>query len=171
MSAPERWAVRLDKQYFNFCSAHFLVFADGTREELHGHNYRVRVLLEGPLRPEGVVFDFLVVKPIIRAICDRIDHRTLLPQNNEHVTVRRLEDERSLEVAHGDDRFVLPERDVVVLPVPNISVEYLARWVADRVVEELAAERPDAAPDAIEVEVEESPGQSAVYRRALTPAA
>ena len=44
MSIPkqptERFGIRLDKQYFNFGSAHFLIFADGSREELHGHNYR-----------------------------------------------------------------------------------------------------------------------------------
>ncbi len=39
----ETYAIRVYKQYFNFGSAHFLIFADGSREELHGHNYQVQV--------------------------------------------------------------------------------------------------------------------------------
>ena len=32
----KRFGVRVYKQYFNFASSHFLIFADGTREALHG---------------------------------------------------------------------------------------------------------------------------------------
>ncbi|MEY3012640.1 MAG: hypothetical protein RIT45_1375, partial [Pseudomonadota bacterium] len=39
-AGQDRWGILLDKEYFNFGSAHFLIFGDGTREELHGHNYR-----------------------------------------------------------------------------------------------------------------------------------
>jgi 6-pyruvoyltetrahydropterin/6-carboxytetrahydropterin synthase len=167
MTTSERFSVRLEKQYFNFCSAHFLVFADGTREPLHGHNYRVSVVLEGPLKPEGVVFDFMVVKPLVKAVCDSIDHKTLVPRDNPWLTVETHADERAVEVRHGADRFVLPLADVVVLPIANLSVEHLARWVGDRVEEELAQRFPDDPPPAaIEVEVEESPGQSATFRRA-----
>lgn len=161
----ERYAVRMEKQYFNFCSAHFLVFADGSREPLHGHNYRVSVELEGPLRPEGVVFDFTVVKPIVKAICESVDHKTLLPRDNEWLTLRPLPAERAVELRTGDDRFVLPAADVVVLPIANLSVEHLARWFCDRLEEELARRYPDGPPATVEVEVEESPGQSALYRR------
>lgn len=161
----ERYAVRVEKQYFNFCSAHFLVFADGTREPLHGHNYRVSVVLEGPLRPEGVVFDFMIVKPIVKALCDSIDHKTLLPRDNEWLSMRPLDGEAALELRHGPDRFVIPTADTVVLPLPNLSVEHLARWFCDRIEEGLRERYPDATPSAIEVEVEESPGQSALYRR------
>ena len=38
MTQTERYGIYVDKQYFNFNAAHFLIFADGTREELHGHN-------------------------------------------------------------------------------------------------------------------------------------
>ena len=48
------WAVRLYKQDFRFDAAHFLVFGDGTREPLHGHNYQVSVRLEGDVGPDDL---------------------------------------------------------------------------------------------------------------------
>ena len=45
----ESWAIFLEKEYFKFSAAHFLIFPDGTAERLHGPNYRVMVEIEGEL--------------------------------------------------------------------------------------------------------------------------
>ena len=74
-------------QKFNFCSAHFLLFADGTREELHGHNYRVWVDVDAPIGKGDIVIDFLHLKPIVKELCDSLDHLTLLPTLNPHLKV------------------------------------------------------------------------------------
>ena len=37
----ERWSIAIDKEYLKFSCAHFLIFADGSKERLHGHNYHV----------------------------------------------------------------------------------------------------------------------------------
>ena len=42
-----RFSIEVAKDYFNFASAHFLIFANGRREPLHGHNYQVSVAMEG----------------------------------------------------------------------------------------------------------------------------
>ena len=70
----ERFGIRLYKEYFNFGSAHFLIFADGSREELHGHNYRATLEIDAELDEAWLVADFLVVKPIFRGVCDSLDH-------------------------------------------------------------------------------------------------
>ena len=70
----ESYAIRVYKQYFNFGSAHFLIFADGTREELHGHNYQVQVKLEGAVIEGDLVVDFIPFKPVVKALCDELDH-------------------------------------------------------------------------------------------------
>jgi len=46
---PRRFSIEVAKDYFNFASAHFLIFANGRREHLHGHNYQVSVAMEGEL--------------------------------------------------------------------------------------------------------------------------
>ena len=83
----ESYAIRVYKQYFNFGSAHFLIFADGTREHLHGHNYQAQVKVEGALDDGDVVIDFIPFKPLVKALCDSLDHCTLLPRDNPFLEV------------------------------------------------------------------------------------
>jgi len=159
----ETWAVHLYKQDFRFDAGHFLIFADGTREPLHGHNYQVRVRLEGDIAPGDVVIDFLVAKPIVRELCDDWDHVTLVPTGSPHVQVGQEGDD--VHVIACGDRFVLSAADVRLLPLPNTSVEMLAGAFAARLAERLRAHPAGATLRALEVEIEETPGQSASYRR------
>jgi len=60
-----------------------MIFEDGTREPLHGHNYRVQVKGEAPQLSGDMVFDFLDIKPIVREVCDSLDHKLLIPKDNK----------------------------------------------------------------------------------------
>lgn len=171
MTAP-RFGVRVYKEYFNFASSHFLVFPDGAREELHGHNYQVRVAVSGDMGPGDVVLDFCQLKPIVRRFCNALDHRTLLPMHNERVTVRDA-DEHHLDVRFrrrdgGEDRFIFPRRDCVVLPISNTSTERLAEHLAGQIIEAIGREVTDARLGRFEIEVEESRGQCGQYVADLT---
>lgn len=162
----ETFSVRLYKEYFNFGSAHFLIFGDGSREELHGHNYKVRANLFGETIAGDLVLDFIQVKPLIKAICDSLDHRTLLPRDNQHLEV--VEGDGRVEARHRDGSyFCFPRRDVRVLPITNTSTEMLARFIAREIHATLPQRLPDARLTVIEIEVEESPGQAGVCRREL----
>ena len=83
------FTIEVAKDYFNFASAHFLIFANGQREPLHGHNYQVSVKMEGELDRAGVVLDFITFKPLVKRICDSLDHRTLIQSNSPNLDVRR----------------------------------------------------------------------------------
>ncbi len=160
------YRVHVSKDYLVFSSAHFITFAGHRCESLHGHNYRVAITLDGDLDPEGwYVVDFSVLKKVMRRLCDEIDHRVLLPLTNPKLTVGEHGD--TISVAYmGAPRYVFPRHDCALLPVPNTTVEMLAQYLAGR----LRTELPDVARVvAIEVEVEESFGQSAVYRDRLNP--
>lgn len=162
----ESWAIRVYKQYFNFGSAHFLIFADGSREELHGHNYQVQVRVEGEVVEGDLVIDFIPFKPLIKSLCDELDHVTLLPRDNPHLRVEVFEDR--VEARHDDGSwFCFPRRDVRVLPIPNTSTEMLSRHLARRILAALPERIPSARISAIEVQVEESVGQSGICRLEL----
>jgi 6-pyruvoyltetrahydropterin/6-carboxytetrahydropterin synthase len=163
----ERFGVRVYKEAFNFAAAHFLIFADGTREELHGHNYQVRFAAEGGLDAGDLVLDFLKIKPIVKKVCDAFDHRVILPLRNERLAVAR-EEGSVVAVYEGRDRFSFPVGDVVLLDLHNTSTERLAEHIAGRVLERVAVEVPRARLARVEVEVEESAGQCGVYQRELS---
>ena len=49
MNMTESYCVRLEKEYLVFSAAHFITFNGNICERLHGHNYRVRAEVHGPL--------------------------------------------------------------------------------------------------------------------------
>ena len=162
------FSVSVEKDYLVFASAHFITFAGHRCEGLHGHNYRTRVTVEGALNEDSwFVFDFVELKKIMRRLCDEIDHLVLLPLHSPRVTV--AEDGERVDVSvDGKPRYVFPRRDCALLPIPNTTVEMLAELLANRLRGELDAQGARGLT-AIEMEVEENFGQSAVYRVALNP--
>ena len=61
-----------------FAAAHQLRNYKGKCENLHGHNYKVRVTVAGEkLNSTGLVADFGEVKAVLREIVGRVDHRFL----------------------------------------------------------------------------------------------
>ena len=162
MSRSE-FRVSVTKDYLVFASAHFITFAGHRCEGLHGHNYRVRVTVEGALNKEAwFVFDFVELKRIMKRLCDEIDHLVLLPLESDRIKV--IEDGETVSVSvDGKPRYVFPRKDCALLPIPNTTVEMLAQLLTERLQHEL---QTLGAKDlsAIEIEVEENFGQSAVHR-------
>ena len=152
------YSLRVDSSHLNFSAAHFITFA-GKCERLHGHNYAVDVYLEGALTGDGYVFDFVELKKIVKALCDNLDHKFLLPLGNEHFQVARSGDE--VEIRVQGRRYVFPEQDVFDLPIANITAECLAEYLAREL---LGAIGEHGNLTVIQFGVEEAPGQAASYR-------
>lgn len=166
MQRRGEFRVSVTKDYLVFASAHFITFAGHRCEGLHGHNYRASVTVCGALDEESwFVFDFVVLKKIMRKLCDEIDHKVLLPLENPKIQLS--EDGDSLKVAYEHKpRYVFPKSDCVLLPVPNTTVEMLAELLTTRLKAELDAMGARGLT-AIEMEVEENFGQAAAYRIVL----
>lgn len=61
-----------------FSSAHNLRGYKGKCEDLHGHNWRVRVSVSSKELDEmGMVCDFTVIKKLLNRIVDGLDHKYL----------------------------------------------------------------------------------------------
>ncbi len=154
------YSIKVYKQYFNFAASHFLIFEDGSREPLHGHNYRVLVKGEASTLKADMVFDFLDIKPIVREVCDSLDHKLLLPKENHQIEL--YEDNENIKLKTKDANFSFPKTDVLLLPISNTSAERLAVYINEQ-VRKLTFERFNFKFALFEIEVEETPGQSAVY--------
>lgn len=138
-----------------------MLFKNGTREPLHGHNYRVQIKGNALELEDDMVFDFLDIKPIVRDICNALDHKLLIPKNNPHLHIEEREKNYILST-RDESFFSIPQSDVLILPIENTSAEriaaYLAYQIRDKVFQKFKFEFKE-----LEIEVEETPGQSAIF--------
>lgn len=69
------YEVYVDEQ---FAAAHQLRNYKGKCEDLHGHNYKVRVTLTGPeVDATGLLYDFVALKKTIQSVICGLDHKFL----------------------------------------------------------------------------------------------
>ena len=156
------WKILIEHGNLGFSSAHFVTFG-GTCEPLHGHNYGVRVEVEGSLTSDACVLDFGTLKDVVRALCKEWDHHFLLPLHNPHLTVRET-DSGEWEIRVDEHtRFVLPRSSVVPLPVDNATAERLAELLALRIARALTKRGVAHNLTRLSVAIEETAMQMAFY--------
>ena len=156
----ERYKVRVTKDHLVFCSGHFISYEGDRCERLHGHNYRTTIEIEGVLDENQYVFDFIALKHRTKAITDDLDHRMMLPTRNPVITL--TESPQSIHVRYRDREWLFPRDDCILLPLENTTAELLARYIAQRLLEDLKKQH-QFTPAVLRVEVEENIGQAATY--------
>jgi 6-pyruvoyltetrahydropterin/6-carboxytetrahydropterin synthase len=155
--------IRIARAEHKFSVAHMTVFADGTKERLHGHNYTIAVAVDVERVDLESMIPFAPIKTALRDLCAAWKEHVLLAARNPWFAVVR--DDHELEFTLCGERYVMPRRDALILPIDNISVEALAAHVAALVRDQLVRHAPPAL--AVEVTIEESPGQGASCTLAL----
>jgi len=148
------YKVSVERNTLRFSAAHFTTFG-GQAEPLHGHNYDVCVEVEGDLTQDAWVLGFGELEAMAAALCQKLDHRFLLPRDNPLLALADQGD--AWQIACGERRYVIPKSDVCELPLHNSTAERLAEWFCRRLAEALA-DRPNLRR--ITVGVEEAPGQA-----------
>jgi 6-pyruvoyltetrahydropterin/6-carboxytetrahydropterin synthase len=164
------YRVHISKDNLMFAAGHFVSYDANQVEPLHGHNYRMGVTIEGPTEENAYVFNFVTLKRIMKRLADQLDHRMLLPHDNPLIVVEPPNDGGVIVRTPGR-WYRFPLEDVVLLPVPNTTVEMLARHLCGQLRAELAARADAGHLTAIEVSVEETFGQMAVYREEIAQVA
>ncbi|HQI00008.1 MAG TPA: 6-carboxytetrahydropterin synthase QueD [Deltaproteobacteria bacterium] len=62
----------------SFSAAHRLREYQGDCERLHGHNYRIEVVVSSPsLDEQGIVMDFRELKKLLKGVLHELDHQYL----------------------------------------------------------------------------------------------
>jgi 6-pyruvoyltetrahydropterin/6-carboxytetrahydropterin synthase len=151
----ERYTVRVCKEDLVFSAAHFITFDGGECERLHGHNYRVAVELEGRLGDQNYVFDFIALHRMTRGILHFLDHRMLVAAKNPFIHAEI--DETKVVLLWRAKEWVFPRSDCIVLDIENTTAELLAKYISDRLLEDLRVEY-GFTPLRFQVEVEENFG-------------
>ncbi len=148
------------KDAHKFSAAHLTLFPDGTKERLHGHNYQVETVIEvASIDGEGFL-SFAAMKAPIKAVCDALHERVLLPTRARTLSIVR-HDATEIEIVACGKRYVFPADEVVLLETDNVVTETLAAYVAEQLA---VAWAPLLASDRIrslQVTVKETLGQGA----------
>ena len=119
-------SVRVKDQRMHFSSSHF-VKSESEVENLHGHNYSLKIKLTGPLNDDGMVYDFRDVKSKALKICMTLDHKVLLPEDSKTIKVSKSDE--FIEVFVGEKRYVFPEEDCLIIPTKATTAELLAQYI------------------------------------------
>ncbi len=131
-AAGELTTIEIAKEYLSFSAGHFTLFSERERENLHGHNFALACEVTAPVGPAGMCFDYGELKATLKSLCDELDERVLLPGASPWA---RIEERDDLVVVHyADERIPFLPRDVLVLPIRNVTVEELAGWFVERLV-------------------------------------
>lgn len=129
--------MRITKRVRSFAAAHSLPNHRGGCSNLHGHNYGVELIIEGPLHPtdyspkipsEGMVLDFQIVSELYNEhIHDIVDHAFLVtdipsasPEWFQILFNYCDQDIDKLEKLLGK---------VAILPISGTTAEQLAQWI------------------------------------------
>ncbi|WP_295456099.1 6-carboxytetrahydropterin synthase [uncultured Thiodictyon sp.] len=147
--------IEISKEYLNFSAGHFTIFSATERENLHGHNFQVRCAVTAGIGPDGLAFDYVLLKRVLRDLCDALDERVLLPELSPYLA---LEHQDGMVVARfADERIPFLARDCLELPIRNVTIEELAGLLVIRL-----RARPELTGldlRALEIGVSSSPGQ------------
>lgn len=122
-------------------SAHYVHTIKSKCQRLHGHNWKVVVSVDADISENGMVIDFSDIKNVIK----KCDHKILIPEKANHIIhcpciIKHDDKDIKLDnhilIYRTDDEekyYILPQKDVEIIPVSVISVEKLAEYFAKEI--------------------------------------
>ena len=159
-------AIRFENDALTFSASHFITFGEPEKvEALHGHNFRIKAEVAGPLNRRAYVVDFVVAFDSLRKICESLSHKVLLPRDHPYIKIKTVAETTTVTMPPLSWSF--PKDDAVTLPLKNTTTEALAEYIAllfrhDLEKEEAFESHGDLYR--ITIELEESRGMWAVFR-------
>jgi 6-pyruvoyltetrahydropterin/6-carboxytetrahydropterin synthase len=162
MTDQSFYRLHIRKEALKFSSAHMTVFPDGTKESLHGHNYRTELTVEFSSYSLERSICFSDFKKEMKVICQNWDEKVLLASKCPFL--KMISDQGAeLEFTLCGKRYVLPKDEVELLPIDNIVTENLAREFSRRLIAALDPKFFTEQIRSLEIKVEEITGQGASY--------
>lgn len=159
-------AIRFENDSLFFSASHFITFGDPEKvEALHGHNFRLKAEVAGPMNRRAYVVDFIIAFEALKRICEKLSHKVLLARDHPYIKLKTEND--VLRASIPPLQWSFPAADTLTLPVKNTTTEALAEYIARVFRNALESESAFEYPSSqytITIELEESPGMWAIYR-------
>ena len=161
-NSNQQFAVCVHPDELHFDAAHFITF-DNSCENLHGHNFHVRIQAWGDNNSDAFVIDFVLLNRLAAAICDELNHKILLPGDSGEMLIR--ERDGQIEISSHDKRFSLPADNCLILPISNTTAEMLAWHIMETLLPQLDQRGALSSVETLELAVEEADRQWGICRR------
>ena len=110
---------------------------------------------QAPIANDGLTFDYNILKSRLKSLCDHLDEKVLLPERSPHLILK--EQDGYLVASYGAEKLPFLPRDVLTLPIRNITVEELAPWFLQQV--QADADVAEQNIHRLELQVSSGPGQ------------
>ncbi|MCP4444022.1 MAG: hypothetical protein GY811_01590 [Myxococcales bacterium] len=162
VSTPQ-YRIHIKRDRYKFSCAHMTVFPGGRKERMHGHNYYVSLTVELSSIDFEHMVDFGPLKKALANLCNEWKEHVLLATKNPYYELVS-DTEKEIEFALCGHRYVLPREDVLLMPIDNLAVEPLSNFACERLCTRMGAWLDHTTVKAIEVTIEENPGQGATTR-------
>lgn len=116
-----------------FEAAHRQYLDESKCGRLHGHNWKVKINIIGPIGPLGYVIDF---KDLKEAIVSRFDHKVILAENDPLVKVLKEHDQAVSTIPANPtcENLAWIIQDMIKDILPNGHKDY-GPWISIRVWE------------------------------------
>lgn len=134
MPIERQTCIEISKEDLKFSAAHFTIFSATERERLHGHNFKVSLLLTADVGENGMCFSYVEIKKRLRKLCARIDEYTILPAHSPYMTI--AESGQYYVANFNGEEMQFLKADTLVLPLRNTTVEEFARYVLELLLED-----------------------------------
>ncbi|HEY9842609.1 MAG: 6-pyruvoyl tetrahydropterin synthase family protein [Candidatus Sericytochromatia bacterium] len=149
--------LELFKEDMKFSAGHFTIFSATRRERIHGHNFRVHVIIEAEIQGNGMCFDYGIYKQRIRDLCQAWDEYMILPTLSPHLSIE--EADGYVYAVFNQEHIPFLPQDVLLLPIANATVEEFSRLMLEALIQD-PAELQIFGIHAVTVKVYSGPGQS-----------
>jgi 6-pyruvoyltetrahydropterin/6-carboxytetrahydropterin synthase len=163
-NSSQQFAVSVHPGNLHFNAAHFITF-NNSCENLHGHNFHLRIQAWGDNNSDAFVIDFVQLNRLAAGVCSELNDKVLLPGRSAEVNLQ--EQEGQIEISSYDKRFSLPAGNCLILPIANTTAEMLAWHIMETLIPLLERQSALACVETLELAVEEADQQWGICRRRI----
>ena len=117
-----------------FHVAHRISGAGYGLDRLHGHTYDIRLSLAGKDQV-AFLYPFEALMQMMVETVEPLDNKVLLADGGGNVA--KFEDGTVTYVSADERRYMFPRDDIVLLPVREVTVEALADYLLNQILEKL----------------------------------
>jgi 6-pyruvoyltetrahydropterin/6-carboxytetrahydropterin synthase len=125
--------INLFRNDMKFSAAHFTIFSATKRENIHGHNYYITASLTSKVNSDGISNDYRIQRKKIIDICKNLNEHFLIAKDSPHLTIKNIKD--SVTITFNNKSMTIPQEEIKLLPLRNISSEELAYFFLHQLTE------------------------------------